>query len=139
MCRVFLSHSEKDADFIEHLRRLLFLIDIDCNIAEYEPRAGAELWEKIQRMIEESYFVIVLLTNDGIESEWVQREITMAKTLKKKFVPIVDKIVKDSIPDPLKDKEFIPYDKDNILGTLERVVFQMRDYKKSDIGFATNC
>ena len=139
MCRVFLSHSEKDVDFVQHLRRLLFLIDIECNVAETEPRAGTELWEKIQRMIEESYYVIVLLTVDGIESEWVQREITMAKTLKKKFVPIVDKIVKDAIPDPLKDKEFIPYDKGNILDTLERVVFQMRDYKKNDIGFATNC
>jgi hypothetical protein len=139
MCRVFISHSEEDKDFVEHLRRLLYLIDIECLIAEYEPKAGTELWEKIQRMIEDSYYVIFLLTINGVKSEWVRREVTIAKTLKKKFVPVVDKLVKEAVPEPIKEKEFIPFDKENVLDTLEKIVFQMRDYKKNDIGFATNC
>ena len=139
MCRVFISHSEKDNVFVEHIRRLLFLIDVDCLIAERKPRAGKELWDKIQRMIEDSYFVIPILTVNGIESDWVQKEITIAKTLKKKFIPVVDRVIKENLPDPLKGKEFIPYETDALIDTLEKIVFQVREYKKNDIGFATNC
>jgi len=139
LCRIFISHSEKDENFVEHIRRLSHLIDVECLIAEYKPEAGRDLWEKIQYMIEQSYYVIPILTVNGVESDWVQREITMAKTLDKKFIPVVEEIVKDKVPDPLKGKEFIPYDKDNILETLEKIVLQLKDYKRSDIGFATHC
>jgi len=139
MCRVFISHSEEDNEFVEHIRRLLFLIDVECLIAEREPEAGKGLWEKIQRMIEDSYFIIPILTVSGIESDWVIREITMAKTLKKKFIPVVDRVIKENLPDPLKGKEFIPYETDALIDTLEKIVFQVREYKKNDIGFATNC
>ena len=139
MCRVFISHSEEDSVFVEHIRRLLFLIDVECLIAERKPEAGKELWDKIQQMIEDSYFIIPILTTSGITSDWVQREITMAKTLKKRFIPVVDRIVKENLPHPLKGKEFIPYEADALIDTLEKIVFQVRDYKKNDIGFATNC
>lgn len=139
MCRIFISHSEEDKVFVEHIRRLLVLIDVECSIAEYEPKAGAELWDKVQRMIEDSYFVLVILTVDGMKSDWVQREITIAKTLKKKFIPVVDGILKTNLPDPLKGREYITYDAGNMLDTLEKIIFQIRDYKKNDIGFATNC
>lgn len=139
MCRIFISHSEKDELFVEHIRRLSHLIDVECLIAEHKLEAGTELWEKIRRMIDQSYFIIPILTVNGIESDWVQREITMAKTLDKKFIPVVEEIVKDKIPDPLKGKEFIIFDKDNILETLEKIVIQLKDYKKNDLGFATRC
>ena len=139
MCRIFISHSEKDGLFVEHIKRLSNLIDVECLIAEYEPKAGAELWEKIQRMIEQSYFIIPILTVNGVESDWVKREIIMAKTLGKKFIPVVEKIVEDKVPEPLKGKEYIPFNKNNILETLEKIVFQLKDHKRNDIGFATYC
>ena len=139
MCRVFISHSERDSVFVEHVRRSLYLIDVECMIAEYKPDAGKDLWDKIQHMIEESYIVLVVLTASGIESEWVNREITIAKTLNKKFIPVVEPIVKERIPDPLRGKEYIPFDNNNQIETLEKIAFQLKDLKKNDLGFSMNC
>lgn len=108
-------------------------------MAEYSPEAGKELWDKVRDMIEKSYIVIPILTVNGIESEWVQREITIARTLNKKFIPIVEGIVKDRIPDPLKGREYIPFSKEDNIETLEKIVFQLKDLKRNDIGFATHC
>jgi len=108
-------------------------------IAEYKPDAGKDLWDKIQHMIEESYIVLVVLTASGIESEWVNREITIAKTLNKKFIPVVEPIVKERIPDPLRGKEYIPFDNNNQIETLEKIAFQLKDLKKNDLGFSMNC
>lgn len=139
MCRVFISHSQEDNWFVEHLHRMIYLIDIEAFVAEYKEEAGTELWEKIQRMIEKSYVVIVLLTISGVKSEWLKREVTMAKTLDKKFIPIVESGARDEIPIPLKELEYIPFLKENPIETIEKVCFRLKDLKKNDIGFSMNC
>lgn len=118
---------------------MCFLLDIECFVAEYEQHAGTELWDKIQSMIEKSYVVIPVLTVNGIESQWVQKEITMAKTLGKKFIPIVESIVRDDVPDILKGKEYVPYNASDITETIMKMVLQLKDMKRNDIGFATHC
>jgi len=139
VCRVFISHSQEDNWFVEHLNKMLFLLDIEALVAEYKEEAGGELWDKIERMIGKSYVVIILLTINGIKSEWVNREITMAKTLGKKLIPIVESGVKDEIALPLKGLEYIPFLKENPIETLEKICFRLRDMKKNDLGFSMNC
>lgn len=139
MCRVFISHSEKDSKFVEYLGTACFLLDIECLVAEYRPQAGTELWDKVQSMIEKSYVVIPILTANGVESEWVKKEITMAKTLGKKFIPVVQSIVKENVPDVLKGKEYIPYNEGDLLETIMKIGLQLKDMKRNDIGFATHC
>lgn len=139
MCRVFISHSQEDNWFVEHLHRMIYFLDIETFVAEYKEEAGTELWDKIQRMIEKSYVVIVLLTINGVKSEWVKREVTMAKTLDKKFIPIVESGVKDEIPIPLRGLEYIQFLKENPIETIEKVCFRLKDLKKNDLGFSMNC
>jgi hypothetical protein len=136
---VFISHSEKDSTFVKYVNTACFLLDIECLIAEYKPQAGGELWEKIQNMIERSYVVIPILTVNGVGSDWVQKEITIAKTLNKKFIPVVQSIVKENIPDVLKGKEYIPYEEENQTETIMKIALQLKEMKRNDIGFATNC
>ena len=118
---------------------MIFLLDIEVFVAEYKQEAGTDLWEKIQRMIEKSYVVIPLLTISGVKSEWVQREVTMARTLDKKFIPVVESAVSDKIPIPLKGLEYIPFSKENMIETIEKICFQLRELKKKDLGFSMNC
>lgn len=139
MCGIFVSHSEEDSQFVKYIDTLCLLLDIECHVAEYRQEAGTDLWDKIQNMIEKSYIVVPILTVNGIKSEWVKKEITMAKTLNKKFIPIVQDIVKKDIPDVLFGKEYIPYDADNPIETLLKIALQLREMKRSDIGFATHC
>lgn len=139
LCRVFISHSEKDAKFVEYLSTVCFLLDIDCKVAEYELQAGTELWDKIKNMIENSYVVIPILTINGVQSEWVKKEIIMAKTLGKKIVPIVQDVAKENIPDEIKGVEYIPYDYENLAETLLKVALRLKEMKRNDLGFATHC
>jgi hypothetical protein len=118
---------------------MIYFLDIETFVAEYKEEAGTELWDKIQRMIEKSYVVIVLLTINGVKSEWVKREVTMAKTLDKKFIPIVESGVKDEIPIPLRGLEYIQFLKENPIETIEKVCFRLKDLKKNDLGFSMNC
>ena len=124
---------------MEHLHRILFLLDIEAFVAEYKQEAGTELWEKIQRMIEKSYVIIVLLTIDGVKSNWVKREVTIAKTLDKKFIPVVETGVKDDIPIPLRELEYVSFSKENPIETIEKICFQLRELKKNDLGFSMSC
>jgi len=75
----------------------------------------------------------------GIRSEWVRKEITMAKTLGKKFIPVVQNVAKSEIPEPLKGKEYIPYNIDDPTETIMKIALQLRELKRNDIGFAKNC
>lgn len=136
MPTVFISHANTDNDIVDHIRKILFLTDIQTLVAEYDERPGEDLWDKIQSMIEKSYYIILLLTFSGNESTWVQREIAMAKALNKKFIPIVEDGVHDSIPDFLKPMEYIPYTAENLLECLERLGFRLRALKNSDLGFS---
>ena len=139
MCRVFISHSEQDDWFVKHVHTACFLIDVECLVAEYRQQAGIDLWDKIQNMIERSYIVIPILTVNGVKSDWVQREITMARTLDKKFIPVVQDIVGESIPEPLRGLEYIPFDENNAIETVEKIALRLKDLKRNDIGFATHC
>lgn len=124
---------------MEYLSAICSLLDIDYKVAEYELQAGTELWDKIRNMIEMSYVVIPILTVNGVQSEWVKKEIVMAKTLGKKFVPIVQDIAKDSIPDEIKGMEYIPYNSENMAETIIKIALLLKDMKRNDIGFATHC
>ena len=139
MCHIFISHSELDSKFVGYLNAMCSLLDIECLVAEYKQQAGKELWDKIQSMIERSYIVIPILTANGVSSEWVKKEVTMAKTLNKKFIPVVQDFVKNDIPDELKGKEYVPYNAEDLTETLLKIALQLRELKRNDIGFATNC
>lgn len=139
MCGIFVSHSEEDDQFVRYIDTICSLLDIECHIAEYKQQPGTELWDKIQNMIEKSYVVVPVLTVSGVKSEWVRKEITMAKTLNKKFIPVVQDLVKKDIPDVLLGKEYIPYDTNNPTETLLKIALQLREMKRNDIGFATHC
>lgn len=139
MCRVFISHSEADSKFVQHLHTICFLLEIECLVAEYKQEAGTELWDKIQNMVERSFVVIPILTVNGVKSEWVQKEITMAKTLDRKFIPVVQELVKNDIPDVIKGKEYVPYNVNDQAETLLKIALQLKEMKRSDIGFATHC
>ena len=110
MCGIFVSHSEEDNQFVRYIDTICALLDIECHVAEYKQEAGTDLWDKIQSMIEKSYVVVPILTVNGVKSEWVKKEITMAKTLNKKFIPIVQDLVRKDVPDVLMGKEYISYD-----------------------------
>ncbi len=89
MSQVFVSYSRRDLSFVERMIRDLKQAGI---VAWYDLSGleGGERWgEKIQKAIRESDCVIVVLSPDSVNSEWVEREFLFASNLKKKIIPLM--------------------------------------------------
>ena len=59
-------------------------------MAEYFPIAGIDLKEKIASNLDESQFVIALLTQSGVVSQWVNQEIGYAHARKLHIIPVIE-------------------------------------------------
>lgn len=72
--KVFLSHSSVDRALARRLAGDLQSASIDIWLDQWEIGVGAELVPTIERSVDETDFVIVLLTRASTASDWVDRE-----------------------------------------------------------------
>lgn len=89
--QVFLSYSRKDASTMRRLRADLraegFTVWTDESLT-----LGTPSWlEAVEHAIRTALCVIVLLTPDAKKSEWVERELSMAKLHRKQIIPLLSK------------------------------------------------
>lgn len=118
---VFISFPDEDEWYMERIRCLLKLMDIECLVAKHVKQAGEELWDKISKMINASTCVMVLYTHCAPASKWVEREIHIARTYKKKFIPIKEEGVQ--LPTPLRgeEREYILFRRNEPIVMLEEI------------------
>jgi len=110
MKKIFLSHTSKDKPFVRQLSNDLSLFGISSWIDEAEIAFGESLIKKIQQSIESVALVVVVISKNSINSNWVETELEMAIQLeiegRKNFVvPIV--IDDIEIPLILRRKRYI--------------------------------
>lgn len=93
MVKVFISHSTQDFQIVEGLRRYLESCGIRVYIAERDTRPGKPLSQKIERNIDNSDYFLVVYTENGKKSEFVQQEIGLWKGRRNNInlVPFVEK------------------------------------------------
>lgn len=89
MAQVFISYSRRDLQFIEQLVSDLKQTGIDVWYDLTGLEGGARWRLEIQKAIQASDYVIVVLSPHSIESEWVEREHLYANNLKKKILPLM--------------------------------------------------
>lgn len=107
MSNIFLSHSHADKPFVRKLANDLMAIGHKVWIDEAELNIGDSLLKKITSGLYEVDYVAAVLSNNSIESPWVQQELQIAYTREineKRVVvlPILIEIVE--LPDYLADK-----------------------------------
>ncbi len=89
MTQVFISYSRKDLVFVERLAKDL----IDAGLEVWFDLSGLEVgtrWGKeIQNAIQQSQYILVVLSPNSIESEWVEKEFLYANNLKIKIIPLL--------------------------------------------------
>ncbi|MNF65498.1 TIR domain protein [compost metagenome] len=73
--KVFLSHSSKDKSVVRPVASYLESQGFKVWLDEWEMTPGDSLIEKISEGIEESDKLVVFLTPDSIESNWVKNEV----------------------------------------------------------------
>lgn len=90
MYEVFFSHAEEDWNFVERVSNILDRIGISCYTYERYPEYGEYIPEIIKQRIDNYMTVIVLLTQNSVQSQWVNQEIGMAFALDRNLIPIVE-------------------------------------------------
>jgi len=78
MDRLFVSHSSKDDAFVRELRWTLADLKKEVWIDSRELRAGDPLWPEIQRAIEDSSSVAVVVSPSSLQAKWVGKELRHA-------------------------------------------------------------
>jgi hypothetical protein len=81
--KLFLSHSSSDKGFVERLAAQLLKYGFDVWYDKFEIGVGDSLLETIRQGIEESAYVILVLSPDSVNSDWVQTEIELAVDVEK--------------------------------------------------------
>lgn len=108
---VFLSHSSRNRNLVISIRNQLKKAGIGVYLAEEHPQPGKNLPQKIINNIKSSDCVVVLLTDTGVRSQFVNQEIGAARALSKPVIPMVEKKVIRKIGGLLAGLELITFDK----------------------------
>ena len=74
----FISYSTKDQKFAERLHADLQAKGVRCWFAPHDTKGGRKLYEQIDAAIHIHNRVLLILSRDSINSEWVKREIEKA-------------------------------------------------------------
>jgi hypothetical protein len=112
MGSIFLSHSSKDKFFVRELAERLRGYGVKVWLDEAEIKVGESLSTKIGKAIDENDYVGVVLSQNSINSEWVQRELQVAihKEFSKKQVVVLPMLLeKVEIPPFLRDKLYADF------------------------------
>ena len=91
MTRVFVSYSRRDEESARRMSNALRSAGVDVWM-DYEKVQLGESWDKsIRKGVEESNYMIVLLTPDSTQSEWIANEVSLAKHFGRPIVPVLMK------------------------------------------------
>lgn len=89
MYKIFISYSRKDIDFVRKLAGDLEKANYDVWWDITDLRGGDEWVTRIAAAIEASETIIVVLSPNSYQSEWVRKEYTQAIGLHKRIIPIM--------------------------------------------------
>jgi len=109
---VFISYSSKDKPFVEKLSQKLVDNRIGVWLDKWEMKPGDSLIDKIQNALEDSSYLLVVLSKHYVESEWCRKEQNagLIKEINSKKVVVIPILLEDcSIPIFLQEKVYADF------------------------------
>lgn len=108
--KVFISYSYQDKEFVHKLVKDLAAEGINPWFDDLEIRPGDSLIEKISDGIRQSDYILVVLSENSLQSKWVQEEIKMAfqknsAGAKRVLIPVLHGKVE--VPRYLRDIKYV--------------------------------
>lgn len=126
---VFLSHNSNDKPFVRRLAIDLESHGVNCWIDEAEIKIGDSLVQKIREGIDSVDYVAVILSQDSINSPWVQREIDVSinKEILNKDIKVLPLLLKPcELPEFLLGKFYADFTcEDNYKNAFKKVIESM--------------
>jgi WD40 repeat protein len=121
---VFISYSRTDFEFVQRFASSLRGLGKSPWI-DTSGIADAEVFpQAIRSAIEESDAFLFVITPASVASSFCEQEVTYARSLAKRIVPVLRELVADvEIPEEIRNRNWIPStDRDDYEASLERVV-----------------
>lgn len=129
--KVFLSHSSKDASWVNWIRANAHQIEIEVYLHEFDPQPGQSIAAKLRAAIQSSDALVVLLTGSSESSAYVHQEIGTAKALNKPVIPLVQPGVRKESLAMLDGLEYIPFDFTNPQQALQTLLPHLQKLKQA--------
>ncbi len=104
--KIFISYSTKDIKIVNHVENILKSPDIELFVAEYSVEPGQDLDQTIIKNIQNCDMFLLLWSGNTMQSKYVEKELWMARGIKKKIVPLVLKR-NLRLPDYIKNLKYI--------------------------------
>lgn len=119
MAKLFLSHSSSDKPFVKKLANDLIELGHDIWLDEWQIRVGDCIVKGVEKGIEESDYVIMILSENSVNSTWVEKEwrtkywdeINSNEVL---ILPVLKELCE--IPALLKTKKYADFTKSYSIG-----------------------
>jgi len=107
MADCFISHSTRDKQLAEYVRRLLTESGVTVFVAPFSLKPGDAWSPKTRTELRASSCVIFLAGRDACHSAYVQQELGMAMALAKRLIPVVWDIDPSELPGWAKEVQAI--------------------------------
>jgi len=125
--RVFICYSEQNIDFVEMLHNSLNRIsEIFAYVADFYRESGRELKEKIMTEVKASNFIVTLLTQEGVKSQWVNQEIGYAYAHhdETRIIPVREEEVE--MKAFLEGREYTEFHRNDYEFTISQIIYDLR-------------
>ena len=95
--KCFISHNHRDNDVAERIAEELVKAGAEVWVDDWEMHPGDSLIAKISDAIVDSYYLVVLLSRDSVQSSWVNKELEIALTrqISDKSIKVVPCLIED--------------------------------------------
>lgn len=137
MTQIFMSHSTQDRRLCEWLKASAAKVDIALYLAEHDVQPGEHLAKTINKAIDSSDAVVVLISTNSANAPYVHQEVGYALKAKKVVIPLVQPGIEQSSLAMLQGLKYIPFDFDNphdgrdqLLATLHALIEKQRTAKQ---------
>lgn len=88
--KVFLSHAETDYQLVYRIWSILSRLKVASYMHELYPDYRRDIPTGIRDVLRSCVMCITFLTNEGINSQWVQQELGIAYALNRVIVPVIE-------------------------------------------------
>lgn len=110
---IFFSHASKDGVAAADVREQIEPLGVRLYLAEHDNQAGRRLSAKVEEALTRCDVLVVLLTQAGYDSRYVQQEIGFAKGCGRLVIPLLDPTLVTADLGLFNDIEYIVFDVNN--------------------------
>jgi nucleoside 2-deoxyribosyltransferase len=129
---IFFSHNSDDIQWVKQIEHRLWQEGIKPYLFQTDPHPGKSVTKKIENAIRDSDALVVLVTELGQDSKWLNAEVGYAKAAEVPIIPLVDENIEKPVIPFIGDSEYIKVDLENLEDALPVLVKDLikRKYKK---------